>query len=111
MASATQILDAVLQLVTTNGVTPEELVIDPTQGISRQAFKIDGQMLSFHRGMKLVYRGKVLNAPSCFRLMGWQAVNFPAGVSANSLNSMLGNMVAMPVIGQVFLACLAAIRF
>ena len=60
--------------------------------------------------MKFVYRVRILNLTTCFRLMGWpnaEGIVFPDNLSNSGLDRMLANMIAVPVIGAVLMAALA----
>ena len=106
------VLDVALQLARRkhDGEIPWSLVVDVSQSLDRLSWKSDGRVMSFHRGMKVVFRGQILNIPSCFRLMGWpnvQDMNLPHNLSNGALDRMLSNMIAIPVIGSVLMAVLA----
>ena len=106
------VLDAALQLVARKhgGRIPDKLVADVSQSLERTGWKHDGRVMSLHRGIKAVYRGRILNKPSLFRLMGWpnaQDIFFPDNISESQLDRMLSNMIAVPVIGSVLMAALA----
>ena len=110
-----EVLDTALLLSErAKGAVPPELVVDVSQGVSRGAFKHDGCVMSFHKGMRLLHKGKLLGVTSCFNLMGWpkNEVIIPEDLSSKAaVWDMLGNMVATPVIGIVLACCLWEIVF
>ena len=106
------VLDVALQPAARKhgGAVPESLVVDVSQSVDRLSWKTDGRVMSLHRGMKFVYRGRILNLPTCFRLIGWpdaEGIVFPDNLSNSGLDRMLANMIAVPVIGAVLMAALA----
>ena len=106
------VLDVALQMAARKhgGAVPDSLVVDVSQSVDRLSWKTDGRVMSLHRGMKSVYRGKILNLPTCFRLMGWpnaEDIVMPEGLTNSGLDRMLSNMIAVPVIGAVLMAALS----
>ena len=90
-----------------------ELIVDVSQSLHRAPWRHCGKLPSLHKGSKLWYSGtrRVLGIRTCFRAMGWPAgkVVVPETLSGSAAKSLLGNMIAVPVIGAVFLACLLEI--
>ena len=60
---------------------------------------------------KIYYKGKVLNAKTMFNCMGMDSssVTIPKDVSASSIRTLIGNMMAVPVVGAIELAVLSAL--
>ena len=106
------VLDAALQLAARKhgGQVPESFVVDASQSVDRLSFKTDGRVMSLHRCMKFLYKGRVINLPTCFRLMGWpnaEDIVLPDDLTDSGLDKLLANMIAIPVIGAVLMAALA----
>ena len=89
-----------------DGRVKRDLVVDLSQAVAREPWRVDGKVPCFHRGMKLWWRNSIVNVESCFHMMGWPRRSLVlADCSVCHARALLGNMLAVPVVGAI-LCCI-----
>eukprot|EP00969_Alexandrium_andersonii_P083700 3692695-Alexandrium_andersonii.AAC.1 len=85
------------------------MVVDVSQSATYRPWQIN-YLPSLRRGSKYVVGTRLIAPSSLFRMMGWPrgSFEFSPGSSWSSAMSLLGNMLAPPVIGGIMVAVLAA---
>ena len=107
-----QMLDCIFELfIKTNGHVPDDLIVNVNEGIARRPW-CRGRIRCISTGSKIYYHkiGKLLNIPTKFQLMGWVpdrlVLTGSLVTNVSNVNTLLGNMIAVPTIGTVELLLL-----
>jgi len=85
-----------------DGRVKRDLVVDLSQAVAREPWRVDGKVPCLHRGIKLWWRNSIVSVESCFHMMGWpRRTVVLAGCSDGHARALLGNMLAVPVVGAI----------
>ena len=107
------VLDCALLTVKKMGPIPKDLVVDLAASLSRKPWRCDGKVTSFSTNCKPWWNYRLLTPEDCMNMMGWprDTVKFPENMPDNQRMKLIGNMVATPVIGCLFMAIMREINF